>query len=119
MHVAAELLDQTGGGARRAAGREQIVDDQHALPCLDRVFVDLERVGAVLERVALAHARRRQLARLSHRREAGAEAIGDRRAEDEAAALDADDEIDASDRGTAARGSRSPRAAPPDPAAAW
>ena len=70
----AELLDQIGRGARRAAGGEQVVDDQHALPLLHGVLVDLERVGAVLELVGRADARRRQLARLAHRREAGADA---------------------------------------------
>ena len=37
--------------ASGAAGREQVVDDQDPLAPADRVGVDLERVGAVLERV--------------------------------------------------------------------
>ena len=31
VHVAAETLDEIGGRLRRAAGRQQVVDDQHAL----------------------------------------------------------------------------------------
>src|SRR5262245_12765621 len=57
--------------------------------------MDLEAVGAVLELVGAANGARRQLAGLSHRRESGADAIGDHRSKNEAAALDADDEIDA------------------------
>ena len=53
MHRPADLPDQIGRGARGAAGRQQVVDDQDALPFLHRVLVNLERVGAVLERVAL------------------------------------------------------------------
>ena len=119
VHFAAEPLDQIGGRARRAAGGEQVVDDQHPLPLLHRVVVDLERVGAVLEVVGRADAGRRQLARLAHRREAGADPVGDGGAEDEAAALDADDEVDALILERQRRGCRSPRESPPRPAAAW
>src|SRR6266508_2762177 len=55
----------------------------------DGVLVHLEGVGAVLERVGLARGAIGQLARLAHRHEADAEPIGQRRAEDEAARLDA------------------------------
>src|SRR5262249_14986545 len=51
--------------------------------------------AAVLEIVGRADAGRWQLAGLADRREPGADAIGDGRAEDESAALDADDDIDA------------------------
>ena len=54
VHFPAEAGDQIGGRRRRAAGGEQVVDDQHALPLLHRVVVDLERVGPVLERVGRA-----------------------------------------------------------------
>ena len=64
-------------------------------PAVDRVAVHLEAVGAVFEVVGDADRSCRQLAELAHRHEAGADAVGDRRAEDEAAALDADDEVDA------------------------
>ena len=44
---------------------------------LHRIVVNLERVGAVLERVARALRFRRELAGLAHRREAGLQTIGD------------------------------------------
>ena len=91
----AQLLHELHRRARRAAGRQQVVHDQHPLPGGDRVAVHLEAVGAVLQRIAGADRCRRQLSELAHRHEPGAEAIRDRAAEDEAAALDADDQIDA------------------------
>ena len=51
-HVAAELPDQIDRRARRAAGREQVVDDQDLLALLDRIAVHLEAVGSVLQVVA-------------------------------------------------------------------
>ena len=49
--LALEPLDQLDRALDRAAGREQVVDDQDPLAGLDRVAVDLERVRAVLEGV--------------------------------------------------------------------
>ena len=63
-------------------------------PGCDRVAVDLEQVGAVLELVLLALDLPRQLAGLADRDEAGAEPVGDRRGEDEAAGLDAEHLVD-------------------------
>jgi hypothetical protein len=51
--------------ANRAAGGEQVVDDQDSLARPDGVLVDLERVGAVLERVLDRYGFGRQLAELS------------------------------------------------------
>src|SRR5262249_3626929 len=81
--------------ARGAAGREQVVDDQHLLSLVDRVAVHLEAVGAVFERVAHADRRVRKLPDLAYGNEARADPIRDRGAEDEPAALDPDDERDA------------------------
>ena len=64
---------------------------EHAVVGGERVAVHLERVGAVLELVAVRVGVPRQLARLAHRHEAGAERERDRRGEDEAARFDADD----------------------------
>ena len=58
--------------------------------------MDLELVGAILERVLLAEDVARQLARLAGRHEAGTEAIGDGSAHEEATGLGADDLGDAS-----------------------
>ena len=95
VHLAAEPLDEVGRRARRAAGREQVVDDQDPLPlasphprgsrasrCRTRGRRSRgRRPTAACPACAPARSRRR-----SDRR---------RRAEDEAAALDADDDVDA------------------------
>src|SRR4029453_2834002 len=47
----AQLIDQAQRRRHRAAGAQQGVDHEDALPDLDRVFVDGERVAAVLELV--------------------------------------------------------------------
>src|SRR6266508_3263929 len=93
-HLAAEPLDQPGGGPRGAAGGEHVVHDQHPLAGGDRVGVELEGGGAVLQRVLLGLDAVRQLAGLADGHEAGAEVVGDRRGEDEAARLDADHLVD-------------------------
>src|SRR5919109_632055 len=59
------------------------------------IVMHFERVGAVFELVALLVSLRRQLPRLADRNEAGTQAMRDRGAEDEAAALDSDDGVDA------------------------
>src|SRR5439155_16529443 len=94
VHLAAEAFHQVGGRARSPARSQEVVDDQHALPRANRVFMNLQRVAAVFELVAGADAPRRQLPRLAHRREAGPDAIRDRRAENEPAALDGDNDLD-------------------------
>ena len=92
MHRAAEC-GPARGRLRRSAGGEQVVDDQHPLPLAHRVVVNLERVGAVLERVVSATVFDGSLpgfrtgTKPAPRRSATA-------AEDEAAALDADDQVD-------------------------
>ena len=67
--------------------------DEHPHPRSDRVLVHLERVGAVLERVLDADRAPRELAGLARRREAAAERIGERAAEDEAPGLGAEHEL--------------------------
>src|SRR6185437_5272504 len=52
--LAAELADQLDGGLHRAAGGEQVIDDDDALAGLNGVEMDLERVAAVLEVVGHA-----------------------------------------------------------------
>lgn len=74
--------------------REQVVDDEDALPGRDGVGVDLQRVGTVLERIRHAYRLGGQLPRLSHRHEPGLQTVCQRRAEDEAAALHPDHQID-------------------------
>ena len=82
--LAADASDQPRRRLCRAARGEHVVHDQHALSGAKRVLVNLEAVGAVLERVVLALGLRRQLPRLANRDEAGIQPAGDRGAEDEA-----------------------------------
>ena len=78
---------------RRAAGREQVVVHEHARARADGVGVQLERVGAVLQRVVGADRVVRQVAGLAREHEARAELAGDRRPEQEAARLRPDDDV--------------------------
>ena len=64
---------------RRAAGRQQVVMDQHSLAGLDGVGVHLQSVRAVLEVVLAALDLPGQLAGLARAREADAEAYARRR----------------------------------------
>src|SRR5262249_50044973 len=91
--LAPRLPDQLDGGLRRAARRNQVVNDEDALPSLDGLLVDLDGIDAVLERVLLTDRLPRQLALLAHRDEAAAQAVGHRAAQDEAAGLDAGDRV--------------------------
>jgi len=90
----AELLDELDGGLHGAAGGEQVVDEDDALAALDGVEVNFEDVGAVFEIVSDAGDGRGKLAGLAHGDKAGVEAIGEGGAEDEAARLNAEDQID-------------------------
>ena len=91
---AAGLLHHSRGGGGGAAGGEQVVHDEDAMAVADGVLVHLQGVGAVLQIVGDADAFGGQLLRLAHRHEAGAERVGERRGEDEAAGFDAEDDID-------------------------
>src|SRR5262245_40600606 len=89
-----KFADKTDRRRRRSASGQQVVHDQHALTAGCGVLVNLERVHAVLERVGRAARPRWQLPELTNRRETSVQAIGDRRSEDEATTLDADDDVD-------------------------
>src|SRR5947209_970038 len=93
--VPPELLDQAERRGHRAARGEQVVDGEHALPRLDRVLVDGERVAPVLELVLDFDGLARQLAELPHGDQARAELVGERTTEDEPARLDGDDDVHA------------------------
>src|SRR5580704_17662974 len=66
---ASELLDELDGGGGGATGGEKIVADDDALAMLYGVFVNLERVRAVLERVGDAGGFGGEFFRLSNRDE--------------------------------------------------
>src|SRR5271169_2727243 len=92
-YFTAELLDQLDGGCRSAARGEQIIAKQHGLARLDGVFVEFELVGAVFELVSDGGSFTGQLFGFAHGNETGAEAIGERGSEDEAAGFDAGDDV--------------------------
>src|SRR5579859_3149724 len=94
-HLAAQHLDQLRDRPGGAAGRDQVVDDQHLLAGQDRVLVDVEDIVAVLQRVFDAAGREGQLARFADGDEAGAQLFGHGRTEDEPARLHGGDELDA------------------------
>ena len=92
-HVGLELAQQLDRGFRRAAGGDQIVDQQHRLARADGILMDLDDVDAVFELVFLADGLGRQLALLADRHEAAAQPVRHRAAQDEAARLDAGDRL--------------------------
>ena len=94
MGYAAALLDQPDRRGHGAAGGEDVVDEQHPLPRLDRVLVQLEGGLAVLEGVRHGVGLPRQLARLPDRDEPASELQRDRRRQDEPARLHSDDLVD-------------------------
>src|SRR5690606_33197007 len=64
-HLATDHLDELGAGERCATRREQVINDVGSGAGRERVFVDVEAVLAVLERVLDGHASRGEFARLS------------------------------------------------------
>jgi hypothetical protein len=86
----AQVAQRTGGAARR----KQVVVDQDAGAARQRVGVDLEGVDPVFECVLGADDLVRQLAALARGHEAHAEVARQRAAEDEAARLGGDHEVD-------------------------
>src|SRR5579875_3701375 len=91
---AAQLLDELHSGLHRAAGGEEVVDDDDALAAFYGIGVNFQRVRAVFEVVLNFGRGGGELLRLAHGDEAGVQAVSQRRAEDEAAGLDAENEID-------------------------
>lgn len=90
----AGLLDEFAAGLERAAGGEQVVDDDDLAALADGIGVDLEAVGAVFEGVVDAVDAAGELAGFANGDEPGGEGLSDGGAEDEAAGLGADDEFD-------------------------
>src|SRR5664280_410232 len=75
-NLALESLDQLHRPIDGPARCEQIVHDKDLLARLDRVAVDLQGVGSVLERVLDADGLRRQLAKLAYGYQAGTQLVG-------------------------------------------
>src|SRR5262249_14600896 len=90
----AQGFRQLDAGVSRAASGQQVVDNDHPLPRLDRIFVNLQRVDAILQLVTPFHRLGREFVGLADRNEAGIQAVGQRRTEDEATGLDGQYDID-------------------------
>src|SRR5882724_2869205 len=90
---AAELLDEFYSGGGGASSGEQIVADNDALAGLHGVFMNFERVRAVLERVGNAGGLGGKLLWLANGNEACAEPVGQGGGENEAARLDSRDDV--------------------------
>ncbi len=91
--VAADLAAKVDRRRHGAAGREQIVEHGDALSGLDRIGLNLDRVGAVFEVVGEGHGGARQLAALPDHDEAAIEAVGQGRGDEKAARFDADENL--------------------------
>jgi len=87
-HVGPQALQQAGRRQHRAAGGDQVIDQQHALAGPHRIRVHLHRGIAVFQGVFLGHRAKRQLALLAHRHETQVQFVGQHRAHDEAARVD-------------------------------
>ena len=87
------MLDEPGGGGGGASGGEQVVADDDALAGFYSVFVNFERVRAVLQRVGNAGRLSGEFLRLANGNKAGAEPVRQSRSENEAARLDACNDI--------------------------
>jgi hypothetical protein len=85
----AQAFEQALAGHHRAAGGDQVVDQHHAVARAHGVGVHLHRGRAVLQLVGFLDRREGQLALLADRHEAHAQLVGQHRADDEAARVQA------------------------------
>jgi hypothetical protein len=84
-HHGTDLAQQGDTGSHRAAGRQQVVDDHHALSRLDRVRLDFDAVVSVFQPVFEADRLARQLAALAQHDEAATKLERERRRHQETA----------------------------------
>src|SRR5262249_57841789 len=89
----AQPLDELERGRHGAAGGQQIVDREHTLAGSNRVLVNREDVGSILERVLLLDRLEGQLPPFTYRDETRAKLVRQGPAENEAARLDTDDQL--------------------------
>ncbi len=92
-NIAAEPLDEVDAGLGGPARGEQIVGDEDFHSRLDGVLVYFEGVLAVFELIGLRLGVPGQLARLADQHKSGAQLVGQRRGDDEAARLGADNHV--------------------------
>src|SRR5579862_2240273 len=93
-HVGADLLEQLACGLGRAAGSDEIVDQDHPFALENRVLVHFHLVDSVFERVANADAFKRQFSLLADRHEAGRHLMGNGATQNEPSRLDPRDLVD-------------------------
>src|SRR5271165_898428 len=92
--VRAEFAQELHRAFGRAAGGDEIVDENDALVHGHGVLVHLHFVEPVFKRIGDRHRDMRKLALLANGNESGRELMGDRAAKDESARLDARDLVD-------------------------
>ncbi len=92
-HLAAEPLDEIDRSDGGAAGGQQVVDDENTHAGANRVGVDFEGRGPILEVVVGANGLVGQVPELARRHEAGAEPVDEPGGEKKAAAFHRDDAV--------------------------
>src|SRR5258708_29336493 len=75
-NIGTQRLSECYRGGRSSTGGEKIVDNDHALAFLNRVFMDLKSVAAVFQIVFDPGGGRGQLAGFANRDEPGVQTIG-------------------------------------------
>src|SRR5205807_10037813 len=89
----AEVLNQPGYRRGRASRRKHVIHDQDALAGLDRILVNFEDIGAVLERIFHAFAGSRQFLRFPYRNKPDAERVGESGSENKAPGFNAQHQV--------------------------
>lgn len=89
VHVGTQALQQLGSGDHGAAGRDQVVDQQYALAGAHGIGVHFHRCIAIFQGVIFCHRTVGQFALLAHRHKAQVQLIGQYRAQNKAARIDA------------------------------
>ena len=93
MESAASTAKSGLHGSGSPAGGQKIIHDDDTLAFLNRVLVDFEGIGPVLEGIVVLYRRRWQFPRFADGNETGVEAVGERRPKDKAARFHAQNQV--------------------------
>ncbi len=93
-HICAGLLEKRGRRGRRAAGCDQVIEQQYFLAPANGVFVHFHLIDAVFERVRHTNRLVRQLAALADRNESCRKTVSHGSTQNETACLDARNLVD-------------------------
>lgn len=93
-HVTLQLANQLHSRLQRSSGRQQIIDHDHLLSGSDGSRLDFHHIRSVLQLVFQLDALAGQFALFANRRTTTAQIGGNHQAEQEAARLQTDDQID-------------------------